>query len=193
MEVAAHDGQHKMVMEMIESGVSVNARMDVPGGGTALHQAAFGNKPEIADFLIQKKADLEATTDDGRTPILCCVQGDGALEVARLLLKAGCNKNAVNKIGITALDLSVRASGQDELETLLREYEVEAKSHMTNWREKGQKAIKKIAVVTAFSKAAGGEKPDATSDSPKSPLSPAQRFKKGAAERALTEEDLKLS
>jgi len=63
-------------------GVSVNEPMNVPvrfphalglittlsdfssqGGGTALHQAAFGNKHEVVDFLIKNKADLEAETN----------------------------------------------------------------------------------------------------------------------------------
>merc|ERR1711959_299104 len=185
MEVSAHDGDFKAVVAMIESGVSVNERMDKPGGGTALHQAAFGNKVEVADFLIKQKADIDSKMDDGRTPLLCCTNGDGARGVAKLLLEAKCDVTAVNKIGITALDLCVRADGQDELETLLREYNVPAKSKMTNWREKSQRAVSKVAVVTALSSMAGPGKPEATSDSPKSPLSPSQRFKKDRAERAL--------
>lgn len=189
MEVSAHDGDFKAVVAMIESGVSVNERMDKPGGGTALHQAAFGNKVEVADFLIKQKADIDSKMDDGRTPLLCCTNGDGARGVAKLLLEAKCDVTAVNKIGITALDLCVRADGQDELETLLREYNVPAKSKMTNWREKSQRAVSKVAVVTAF---AGKGKPEATSDSPTSPLSPSQRFKKDRASRALDVEGLSL-
>jgi len=150
MEVSAHDGDTKAVMAMISSGVSVNEVMNVPGGGTALHQAAFGNNKDIAEFLITSKADLDALTEDGRTALICCCNGDGALDVAKLLLEAGCNKNAVNRNKLTALDLAVRASGQDELETLLREHDVEARSHLTNWRQAKEKVAAKLKAVNAF-------------------------------------------
>lgn len=78
---------------------------------------------------------------DGRTPLLCCTNGDGAIDVARLLLAAKANTAAtwakkvfsplfwcrptsefrISQNNLTALDLAVRANGQDELETLLRE------------------------------------------------------------------------
>merc|ERR1711907_795481 len=172
MEVSAHDGDFQAVVDMIANGTSVNARMNVPGGGTALHQAAFGNNADIADYLIKNGADVDATTDDGRTPLVCCCNGEGSLEVARLLLASGCKKDATNKNNLTALDLAVRASGQDELETLLRNNEVPGNSHLTNWRESAKKVIKINAVVNAF-KPAGG----AAEAEPKSPLSPAQKYK----------------
>merc|ERR1711924_120705 len=118
--------------------------MDLPGGGTALHQAAYGNKTEVAEFLITQKADVDAKTDDGLTPLICCTNGDGSLIVAKLLLQAGCDKTATNKIGITALDLCVRADGQDELETLFRQWDVPANSKMTNWRELQIRRSKKL-------------------------------------------------
>jgi len=37
-------------------------------GGTALIQAAFGNKKEVADFLIKQKANLELTTNVSPKP-----------------------------------------------------------------------------------------------------------------------------
>jgi len=149
MEVSAHDGDFKAVMELIENGTDINAKLTVGGGGTALHQAAFGNKPDIADFLIKNKADVDAKTDDGRTPLLCCCTGDGSLQIAKMLLEAGCDKTATSRHNLTALDLCVRADGQDELETLLREYGVVGNSHLTNWREV-KKAVKMVAVTNAF-------------------------------------------
>merc|ERR1712118_395732 len=109
-------------------------------------------------------ADLEALTEDGRTPLLCCVNGDGSFAVAKLLLEAGCNKDALNKNNLSAL--SVRASGQDELEDLLRSYEVVAESKLTNWRE-AKKAVKKIAAVSAFTSLTSGSEGAA-----EEPLSP---------------------
>jgi len=181
MEVSAHDGDTKAVMEMIASGMSVNQEMAVPGGGTALHQAAFGNNKEIANFLITQKADLNALTQDGRTPLLCCVNGEGSFDVAKILLEAGCDKNSVNKNSLTALDCCVRAHGQDELETMLREHDVEARSHLTNWRQ-AKKAVKKIQAVTAF---VGSAAIAAKADAEDCPLSPSARYRKSKAEGTL--------
>merc|ERR1711924_428170 len=110
--------------------------------------------------------------------------------MGKLLLEAGCDKTAVNKNNLTALDLAVRASGQDELETLLREHNVHGNSHLTNWRE-AKKAVKKIAAINTIAALAKPPmRETAVSDEPKSPLSPSQRFKKEKAERELTSGDL---
>lgn len=114
------------------------------------------------------------------------------MDVARVLLEAGCNKGAVwaSKNNLTALDLAVRANGQDELETLLREHDVPANSHLTNWRDVKKKVLPKLSVVNAFKNSG---KPSAVEgEEPKSPLSPSQRFKKDKAERELAEKDLKF-
>jgi len=192
MEVSAHDGDFKTVVAIIEEGGDVNAKMQVGGGGTALHQACFGDNPDIADYLIKANADLDAKMDDGRTPLLCCCNGDGSIAVSKLLLEAGCDKSAATKNNLTALDLAVRASGQDELETLLREWDVPANSKLTNWRQ-AKKAVKKIAIVQAMGGLKVGtnkEVVSAVSDAPKSPLSPSQRYKKEQEE--LKEGDLTL-
>merc|ERR1711959_785078 len=70
----------------------------------------------MANLFCNSMSSQTWITDDGRTPLICCTNGDGAVGVAKLLLGAGCNVAAENKLGITALDLCVRAHGQDEPE-----------------------------------------------------------------------------
>ncbi|HZY88461.1 MAG TPA: ankyrin repeat domain-containing protein [Gemmataceae bacterium] len=85
-------------------GQSTELDDDSAGNGeTALRQAAFWGRPEIAEMLIKRGANVNAKDSRGVTPLhdAACV---GHVELARLLLKHGADVNAKNGEGETPLD-----------------------------------------------------------------------------------------
>lgn len=58
------------------------------------------------EFLLARGLDSNRPDSDGKSPLHLCVEGNGGGHVARCveaLLKAGCNPNAMDKEGRTAL------------------------------------------------------------------------------------------
>jgi len=54
-----------LVKELAERGVDINAQNN--GGGTALHHAAYRNRPDIAIYLLERGADYSLKNNDGKT------------------------------------------------------------------------------------------------------------------------------
>ena len=87
------------------------ANIDQPDGAgrSPLHWAAQHGKSDAIEWLISKKANLEARTMDeyGRTALHIVVEC-GNLEASRVLLDAGSNKDVAMKIppGLTALHIA---------------------------------------------------------------------------------------
>jgi len=88
-----------------------------PMGLTPLHVAARTGRPEIAGFLIEKGAHVNARTVDGETPLHMAARfvllegwaenanfsSEGQLSVAELLVSKGADVNAASKNGCTPL------------------------------------------------------------------------------------------
>ncbi|KAL9138152.1 MAG: hypothetical protein Q9175_000623 [Cornicularia normoerica] len=91
-------------------------------GNTPLHWAAQHGAPDSVEWLISKKANLEARTSNGkkRTPLHIAVQA-GRLEIAKILLDAGANKEAAMKppSGRTALHIATEENNIDLVKELL--------------------------------------------------------------------------
>ena len=66
--------------------------------------AAFRGNPEIARFLIEKNADVNAKTIDGQTALMIAAE-NGHRDV-RFLIEKGADINAQDKRGWTALTLA---------------------------------------------------------------------------------------
>ncbi|MDQ7821258.1 MAG: ankyrin repeat domain-containing protein [Candidatus Eremiobacteraeota bacterium] len=99
----------------------------IPGGQgfTALHFAAERGNREIAEFLIEKGADVNATgvttsdfSTEGFTP-LHCAAFDGAVEVADLLISKGARVFALDTFGRTPLHIAAFRAKKDMLALLL--------------------------------------------------------------------------
>jgi hypothetical protein len=132
---AASQGNLEAVRRHLASGANVNAIVDAPGipasGATPLHLAVLADQREIAEFLIQKGANLGARAKDehGGTP-LHWAAALGRTEMARRLMAAGADVNARDNHGFTPLDATGYAP----------QYEVEAKAEIAKFlREKGGK------------------------------------------------------
>lgn len=115
----------RIVSKLIQApGVNVNFISDAPGSTAPLHTAAIFNRLEAMQWLLLAGADPNIRTSDkyyvqaGCTPIyyaaLCA--GRGGIE---LLIDAGADVNAQNKLGDTALHIAAARGSLHNVELLL--------------------------------------------------------------------------
>jgi cytohesin len=85
IQEAAEGGDFKVVKQHLAAGMDVNAKRF---GITPLHQAAYWGNKKIAELLIDKDADVNATNNDFETPLDWAVMG-GEKSIANLIRKHG--------------------------------------------------------------------------------------------------------
>ena len=108
---AAELGRVEVVRRHLAAGTDASARGGITGL-TALHQAAFHGHGEIAELLIDAKADVNAADHRGWTPLHSTVYW-GHSEIAKLLLANGAAVNAKAGDGQTPLDWAVQLGAED--------------------------------------------------------------------------------
>ncbi len=101
---AVRSGDLRAVKERLANGVDINAE-DSEFGVTALSWAVLRDNTEIAQFLIEKGAEVNAKSRDGSTP-LHSAAFLGHTEIAELLIQKGAEINPENYRGETPLDVS---------------------------------------------------------------------------------------
>ncbi|EJT69558.1 hypothetical protein GGTG_13176 [Gaeumannomyces tritici R3-111a-1] len=92
-------------------GIDINASEE-HSRQTAMHKAAasYRNTRDVADFLLGRGVDGDATDSTGCTPLLCCQNGGcSGAEFAKLLLKHGADVKARDKAGNNALHRCVNS------------------------------------------------------------------------------------
>ena len=114
---AAGQGNIEAIKQHLEAGTDVDAKQP-PGGGTPLLVAATFGRAEAARFLIEKGANVNASSNDGATAL------HGAAffchsDIVKLLLDEGAKVNAKNIRGETPLD-AVAGSWSQELEGIYK-------------------------------------------------------------------------
>jgi len=122
---ASSKGHLAIVEKLIRAGADVNWKGRF---FTALHLAcAQGERPEVVEALLAAGADVNATVDEGYTPLMRLVQcrapsiSASQLTIARLLLAAKCNVNQETQVGHTALVYACRRGRSDAFIRLLIE------------------------------------------------------------------------
>lgn len=90
------------------------------GGWTLLHHAAAAGQYEIADFLISKKANINAETIKGETPLHLAVSR-GRKRIVKLLILKGAHVNVRNKYGSTPLQIAKTNEDRETIK-LLQKY-----------------------------------------------------------------------
>ena len=101
----------------IAAGASVNAQIITT---TILIIAANQSSIDIVRLLLDKGANVNATTEDTGNTALIYAASNGHRDIVRLLLKMGANIDHANKAGFTALN-SVRRLGRTEIAKILQE------------------------------------------------------------------------
>jgi ankyrin repeat protein len=84
---------------------------------TLLHDAVGHNQLDVAKYLLDKGADVNAVTTDGLTPLHMAAQ-NGNIEMTKLLLHRGAKINAPDAKGWTPLDRAQKWGHQDEADFL---------------------------------------------------------------------------
>lgn len=108
----------KTVKLLIDKGVNINQRIDC-SGKTALHYAAIKNLPEIVQFLIDHKADIDSTNYWGTTPLMLAVQ-DNNMQAMEILLNNKADVNATNNQGRSPLQIAAEYGHSDAATALLK-------------------------------------------------------------------------
>lgn len=105
----------------LQSGISVNSRMETPNGSfTALHLAVDNGNKELAALLLEKGADVNATAFGSDTPLHVALRRtNSSLTMVQLLVNNGANVNAVREGGGTPLMQAVFGGNLEVVNLLL--------------------------------------------------------------------------
>lgn len=107
LSLAAYRGKLYFVQRLVDSGADVNLY-----GWPPLIYAAFNGHTAVAEYLLKKGAEVNATTENGSTALLFAARF-GHIEVVELLLKNKADPNIANERGATAIDWALKTDNTD--------------------------------------------------------------------------------
>jgi ankyrin repeat protein len=128
VDASVHDGTCSVLWHAIESGNLEIVKLIFEAGGnlefvssgffTPLAQACWQHSVEIAEYLLNQGANIEARGEMGETPLIESARwGDGNLKIIELLLKNNADRSSFGHFG-TAIEVALR-NGQAETVKLL--------------------------------------------------------------------------
>ena len=96
-------GYPEVLKSLIDAGA--DATITEGTGINLVHWATITNRPDVIPVLLAAKADLNATDENGFTPLMYAATVDeGNIDAATVLLKAGADRSIRNKENRTPLD-----------------------------------------------------------------------------------------
>lgn len=98
------DAQVAVATLLLEKGAKADA--EDANKKTPLHMAAKSCSPEVAKLLIGKKGNVNATDSSGETPLHTAATWTFKVPVVEILVENGCNPDAKNDDGDTALQIA---------------------------------------------------------------------------------------
>ena len=119
MHCAAGYGNLPAVRAHLESGEDVNTS-DPKLGQTALHLAAYFDRPVTLKALIEAGADVNAQNSDGGTPLYSAAHEDNPMIVMELI-KAGADVNLARPNGATPLHMAAQRGHEGCVVALIRD------------------------------------------------------------------------
>jgi len=100
---AIEEGDFEMADEWLEQGADIDARFKLSQGYTTLMMVARKEwEPETIEFLLERGADVNVRTFNGRTALYVAA-ANGRTQHVRMLLEAGADVNLRNQAGDTAM------------------------------------------------------------------------------------------
>ncbi|TXJ54490.1 ankyrin repeat domain-containing protein [Brachyspira aalborgi] len=136
---AIEKGNYDMVKLLLDKKVKVNSR-----GGEELYLAVKDNKLEIAEALINAKADINARYNDDKTCLMIASE-KGYKEMVELLINKGANLNINNDNGDSALSLAINNKNMVIADILLSKgakISEELKSKLEEIKQEEERKIK---------------------------------------------------
>ena len=122
----AKNGFVEFAKLLVVSGAQVNSKTNK--GKTPLHFAAYFNKIDMVEFLIDKGAQIEATRGKvANTPLLDSV-ARGHFEIVEFLIEIGAQIDARNSQNENAIDIA-NHQGHNEISKYLLEKKKESKAN----------------------------------------------------------------
>ncbi len=116
---AVHQGQLERVQTLLEKQPELAKAAD-KRGQTALFQAVYLNRTEIANLLIARGSDVNAATVRHTLPLHAACQR-GSLELAKLLVLNRADLNVTDPRGQTPLHLAAAAANPDIITLLVQQ------------------------------------------------------------------------
>ncbi|CAK9076430.1 unnamed protein product [Durusdinium trenchii] len=117
--LACCKGDAVQVEEFLQKPIDPNSRDPHKEVAAPLWAAADSGSLEVVRLLLEARADMESTVQEGSTA-LQAASGKEHLEVVRELLQAGANKNAAALNGFTALKLASSKGYVEVVQELLK-------------------------------------------------------------------------
>ena len=113
--LACYRGNNEVAKFLIDKGCNVNQKSSM---GTPLMAAVVKGNMEMIAVLLNNKADINGTDENGVTALIYAVQFVNR-EAVKILLKNKADKTKIDKQGKTAFEYSI-FSGNEEIINLLK-------------------------------------------------------------------------
>ena len=139
---AAWKGRMDVVKWLLAHGAKINRE---PRQWTALHYAAFAGQSEMAGYLVERGAELDARSTNGSTPLMMAVY-EGKEAMVKQLITLGADRRIRNDYGEGAMDWAFKHEHLSiaRLVGSMEEFTAAANRPKTEWPQ----AIRSQPVIT---------------------------------------------